>query len=76
MLNALLMYGGLGYLVVGFFVWALVIYIPRKQPSVSFAIKSGVLLTLFWPPFVYVSGRRIYRGKYKEQQSAERTSEK
>lgn len=73
---SLLQYVGLGYLVVGFFVWALVIYVPRKQPSVAFAVKSGVLLMLFWPPFVYVSGRRIFRGKYKEQPSEERTPEK
>ena len=73
MLNVLLMYTVLAYLALGFLVWALVIYLPRRQCTVSFALKSGFLLILFWPPFIYVSGRRILGGKYKERCDDERT---
>jgi len=41
------------YLVLGLLSWLGVIYIPKKATTVGFALKSLVLLILFWPLLFY-----------------------
>jgi len=57
---SILSYVALTYFVLGFLCWNLVLFVARRDASVSFALKSGILLLLFWPPFIYRATKKIF----------------
>ncbi len=55
----------LAYFVLGFLCWSFVLYVSRNA-TISFALKSGFLLLLFWPPFIYRAVKRTFVTKTDE----------
>ena len=55
------------YIILGVICWNLVIFLTRRDCSFSFALKSGFLLSFFWPYFLYKAINRTFRVKPVEK---------